>query len=89
MTAPDPDGQRYPNARRFEVLEPGRRWVVDPVSPPRLPLTITLAADGAGTRPGWSQGFETAAPCRALAPVCLPANEQNLDRLERVLAGGG
>lgn len=88
LTMVGPDGQRYPNASRFVVLEPGRRCVLDHVSPPRFTLTVTLAADGAGTRLGWTQCFETAELCHALAPVCVPANEQNLDRLEHVLAGG-
>lgn len=89
LTMVGPDGQRYPNANRFAALQPGQRWVVDHVCAPHFRLTVTLAADGTGTRLGWSQCFETAELCRALAPVCVGANEQNLDRLERVLADGG
>lgn len=51
-------------------------------------LTVTLEAEGGGTRVGWSQCFETAELRQALQAICIPANEQNLDRLARVLAAG-
>lgn len=86
FTMVGPDGQRYANESRFAELLPGRRLVIDHVSAPRFMLTVTLAPAGGGTQLGWQQCFETAELCRALAPVCVPANEQNLDRLARVLA---
>ena len=58
------------------------------VSPPRFVLTVTLAAEGGGTRIGWSQCFETVELRQALQAICIPANEQNLDRLARVRAAG-
>lgn len=83
-----PDGARYANESRFGALLPRQRIVVDHVSPPRFVLTVTLEAEGGGTRVGWSQCFETAELRQALQAICIPANEQNLDRLARVLAAG-
>jgi hypothetical protein len=40
-----------------------------------------------GTQLDWCQDFEDEMLCQQLAPVCVPANEQNLDRLEAELAG--
>lgn len=86
LTMVGPDGSRYPNESRFGPLQPQQRVVVEHVSPPRFVLTVTLAAEAGGTRVGWAQCFETAELCRALQALCVPANEQNLDRLAHVLA---
>lgn len=86
FTMVGPDGQRYANQSRFTELEPLRRVVIDHLSPPRFTLTVTLAPCGAGTHLTWSQRFETAELAEALAPVCVPANEQNLDRLARAVS---
>jgi uncharacterized protein YndB with AHSA1/START domain len=86
FTMVGPDGQRYANQSRFTALTPMQRLVIDHVSPPRFTLTVTFALAGAGTHLTWSQCFETPELAEALAPICVPANEQNLDRLARVLA---
>lgn len=87
LTMVGPDGTRYWNESRFAELVPARRVVVEHRSAPRFDLSVTLDAVDGGTRVGWSQCFETEALCRAVAPVCVPANEQNLDRLLRVVTG--
>ena len=52
-------------------------------------MTITLTADGARTRVGWRQVFDTAAEKQRIEHYVTPANEQNLDRLvAEVLRGG-
>lgn len=79
-----PDGTRYPNESVFEAVDPTR--VVIRHLAPAFRLTITLDAGAGGTRVGWRQVFDDAALCRQLAPMCIPANEQNLDRLEAELA---
>jgi uncharacterized protein YndB with AHSA1/START domain len=81
-----PDGARYPNEAVFEVVDPSR--VVIRHVAPDFRLTITLAEAGGGTQVGWRQVFDDAAVCRQVAPVCIPSNEQNLDRLEAELARG-
>lgn len=86
FTMVGPDGQRYPNESRFAQLEPARRVVIDHVNAPHFSLTVSLQAEGAGTRLDWAQRFETPALAEALRAICEPANEQNLDRLAAVLS---
>jgi len=86
FTMVGPDGQRYWNECRFDQLLPGRRAVIRHVNAPPFALTVTLSAEPGGTRVGWAQRFDTPELARALAGVCVPANEQNLDRLAALLA---
>jgi uncharacterized protein YndB with AHSA1/START domain len=88
FTMVGPDGARHANQSRFLTLEPARRLVVA-VNAPHFTLTVTLAAEGAGTRLHWAQRFASAALCAQLAGVCGPANEQNLDRLAAVCRSSG
>jgi uncharacterized protein YndB with AHSA1/START domain len=81
-----PNGADYPNESVFvEVVKP-ERIVIEHVSGPRFRLTITLAAEAGRTRLTWGQRFPTAAECDKIKSVAIPANEQNLDRLEARLA---
>ena len=82
-----PDGRDYPNESRFEALEPGARVCLRHVCAPHFTLDVRLQADGAGTRVHWAQTFDDPATARAVAAYAGPGNEQNLDRLTRVLAG--
>jgi uncharacterized protein YndB with AHSA1/START domain/GNAT superfamily N-acetyltransferase len=81
-----PDGRSYPNRNVFQALEPARRVVIRHDGPPYFTLTVLLAPADGGTRVQWEQVFDDAATAQAVAPVVVPANEQNLDRLARVLA---
>lgn len=85
-TMEGPDGTRYPNEAVFEATGP-ERIAIRHTCAPHFLLTVTLAARDGGTWLDWQQAFEDAATCRAVAAVCTPANEQNLDRLDAVLAG--
>jgi uncharacterized protein YndB with AHSA1/START domain len=77
-----PDGTNYPNENRFaEIVAPERIVVEHLGAPHHFELTITLAAQGAGTLVGWRQVFDTAAEKERVAPFVTLANEQNLDRL--------
>ncbi len=80
-----PHGGDYRNASVVEALVPGERIVIRHASPPRFTLTVTLAAEGAGTRLEWRQGFDSASECEAVRRFAVPANEENLDRLEAEL----
>lgn len=88
FTMVGPDGQRHANTSRFVVLEPPRRLVIE-VNAPHFTLTLELRPEGAGTRLLWRQRFETAELAAALGAVCIPATEQNLDRLGAVLGVAG
>ncbi|MBS1214226.1 MAG: polyketide cyclase, partial [Proteobacteria bacterium] len=57
------------------------RIVFEHLSGHHFLMTITFAAQGDSTLVGWRQVFDTAAECRRIAGVVVPANEQNLDRL--------
>jgi hypothetical protein len=49
---------------------------------------VTVAAHESGTAITWAQEFEDAAVAARITHIVEPANEQNLDRLLAVLAGG-
>lgn len=80
-----PDGTDHPNECRFtEVLEL-QRIVFEHRSEPRFEMTLTFTDHGERTALGWRQRFATAEDCRRIAPIAMPANEQNLDRLAALL----
>lgn len=81
-----PDGHSYPNESVFAVLEPNSKIVIEHVCAPLFTLTIQLSAVANGTRLSWEQVFADVATAQAVRHVVEPANEQNLDRLTRVLA---
>jgi uncharacterized protein YndB with AHSA1/START domain len=84
-----PDGSNYRNESVFvEVVEP-ELIVLDHVSAPRFRLEADFAEDEDGTQITFRQIFETAAICEQLKPIVVPANEQNMDRLEAELARMG
>lgn len=76
-----PDGVRYPNRARFQRIEADRQVVIEHVNAPLFELSITLEALSEGTLLHWRQAFDDAALAQTLAPIVVPANEQNLDRL--------
>lgn len=84
-----PDGKSYPNENVFLALEPGRKVVLRHDCAPYFTLTASLAPVGSGTQLTWEQVFDDAKVAQAVRHIVAPANEQNLDRLARVLAGAG
>lgn len=85
FTMHGPDGRDYPNRCVFAALEPGRRVEIAHVCAPLFTLTVTLQAVDGGTVLDWRQDFHDPAVTDALRAVCVPANEQNLDRLHAEL----
>jgi len=85
FTMHGPDGKDYPNHSRFEKIEP-MRIVVLHVNAPHFRLHMTLTDEAGGTRLHWRQVFEDPRVREQLAPICVPANEQNFDRLASELA---
>ena len=83
-----PNGTHHPNESVFLETEAPSRLVSHHVSAPRFVLTITLAAHERGTAITWTGVFEDAAVAARIRHIAEPANEQNLDRLEAVLAEG-
>lgn len=83
-----PDGTDYPNENVFLETSPDR-IVVRHVPAPQFTLTVTLAPAGSGTQLAWRQALDDRRVAERVAPIVLPANEQNLDRLEAELGGAG
>jgi uncharacterized protein YndB with AHSA1/START domain len=79
-------GKQYPNQNVFRVIEPESRVVIEHVSPPHFTLTVTLKAQDHGTLVTWAQEFDDVGTVAAIRHVVEPANEQNLDRWQAVLA---
>ena len=82
-----PDGKDYQNDSVFAQLEPGSKVVIEHVCAPFFTLTISLTPVAEGTRVDWEQVFADATTAQAVRSIVGSANEQNLDRMTRVLAG--
>ncbi len=87
FTMVGPDGTRYPNECVFRQIEADRRVVIAHTVQPLFELSLVLEPVPGGTRLAWTQVLEDDAVAQAMAHIIEPANEQNLDRLGRVLAG--
>lgn len=81
-----PDGNNYDNQWVFREVVPNERIDFDHVCPPIFRLIITLSDEAGKTRVHWHATFESAQVLAGIKPIIVPANEQNFDRLENVLA---
>lgn len=81
-----PDGTNYPNHSTFVDIVPLERIVYDHDVPPHFRMTMTLTEEGETTLLTWRMAFETVALCENLKSICIPANEENFDRLEAHLS---
>ena len=81
FTMHGPDGKHYPNENLFSEIVAPTKVVIQHVSEPKFRLTISLEPLAEGTRVFWVQEFESAEVARQIEHICVPANEQNLDRL--------
>ena len=84
-----PDGSRYPSHCRFPKLEQGAVWALQNMGKPDFTLELELQPEPSGCRLTWRQAFGSQAEFEAMLPVVVPANEQNLDRLQAELERGG
>ncbi len=87
FTMHGPDGSNHWNESVFESIEQDSKIVIRHVVQPLFTLTVSLEPDGTGTRLTWTQVFDDAEIAQRVARIVGPANEQNLDRLTRVLRG--
>ena len=83
-----PNGASYPNENVFREIEPDTRIVIEHVVKPWYRLTVTLAPRGNETHLAWVQEFESPGFAAKMRRLSKPANEQNLDRLQSLLASG-
>jgi uncharacterized protein YndB with AHSA1/START domain len=79
-----PDGKDYPNHVVFRAIERPSRIVLEHVAP-HFSLEMLFTREAERTRITWHQRFPTPEMREEFAPVCVPSNEQNLDRLEAEL----
>ena len=83
-----PNGANYPNETVLREITPGTRLVLEHVVKPWYLLTVTLSPRDGGTHLSWVQEFENPEVADKMRALSATANEQVLDRLEAVLAGG-
>jgi uncharacterized protein YndB with AHSA1/START domain len=83
-----PNGTSYPNESVFVELVRPERIVFDHVVAPHFRMTATLTARGKQTELVWRMRFETAEVYRSLQALIAKANEENFDRLGRLLFEG-
>jgi uncharacterized protein YndB with AHSA1/START domain len=81
-----PNGANYPNESVFREIERDTRIVIEHVVQPWFRLTVTLSARGEKTHLTWVQEFESPEFAAKMRRLVETANEQNLDRLQSVLA---
>jgi uncharacterized protein YndB with AHSA1/START domain len=82
-----PKGTNHQNESVFVELKAPSKIVIHHVSLPRYLLTVTLNTHEAGTEITWNHEFEDSAAAARIRHIVEPANEQNLDRLQSLLAG--
>ena len=82
-----PDGTDHPNANVFKTVQPPHLVEIEHLDGEHhFVLRISFTAQGSRTLVGWQQTFDTARHKQAIAKWVEPANEQNLDRLQREIA---
>jgi uncharacterized protein YndB with AHSA1/START domain len=86
FTLHGPDGKNDENNWIFREIVGGERIDLDHISAPLFRMLITLADAAGGTRVTWRMTFESAEVLAGIRHIIAPANEQNFDRLETVLA---
>ncbi len=77
-----PNGTCYPNEGVFAEIDPPRKVVIQHMSEPKFRLTIVLIPSAKGTLVSWEQMFENAEVAGRVEHIVVPANEQNLERME-------
>ena len=82
-----PTGANYANESVFREIQPQKKIVIEHVVKPWYRLTVTLTARGDHTHVAWDQEFENSDVAAKMRPLSETANEQNLDRLQSLLAG--
>ncbi|KZE78605.1 polyketide cyclase [Paenibacillus elgii] len=85
LTMHGPNGTDYPNHNVFVEIVPFERIVIDHLSGHEFRLTGTFENLEGRTKVTFRQLFKLTEEFEQVKTFCLEANEQNLDRLGRVL----
>lgn len=75
------DGLDYPNESEFVEIISNEKAVIRHICEPFFTLTIQIEETEDGSKVSWIQEFDSEEVAEKVAPVVIPANEQNLDRL--------
>lgn len=86
FTMHGPNGVDYPNHSVFVEIVPLERVVLDHLSSPEFRITATFDDLDGRTRVTFRQTFKVAKVFEQIKSYCVEGNEQNLDRLGKVLA---
>jgi len=87
LTMVAPDGAEFHNLSRFLAVEAPARVVFQHEEPVhRFQMTMTFAAEGAGTQLTWRMRFAAPDEFARVRDFIAAANEQNFDRLAALLA---
>ncbi len=79
-----PDGTRYPNVSKW--LEITNDYIaLEHVNAPHFFMRADFEDLGNSTKITWTGTFDTPEIFETLKPIIIPANEENLDRLEACL----
>lgn len=81
-----PDGADYPNQSIFIEIVPLERVVIDHLSGHEFRITAIFEDFDGRTRVTFRQLFKKKEEFEQAKPYCIQGNEQNLDRLGKVLA---
>lgn len=82
-----PDGTDYPMVNEFVEVVPPERIVLRHIQEGHgFRLTIALADEAGRTRLDWRMRFDSAAEAERVREIVAAANEENLDRLQALLA---
>ncbi|MBN8706424.1 MAG: SRPBCC domain-containing protein [Bacteroidetes bacterium] len=82
-----PDGTNYQNASKFIEIVPEKLVILEHVVKPWFRLTVTFAASGENTLLTWNQEFDSPETINPMRSFIETANEQNLNRLEKLVLG--
>jgi len=88
FTMHGPDGTDYPNESEFLEIVPDALVRIRHVNQPHFDLRISLEPCATGTRVSWLGVFENREFAESRRQFLEGANEQNLDRLARVVGAG-
>lgn len=81
-----PDGKDYQNHSVFVEIIPQERIVFDHISLPKFRVTATFEQQAEKTKVTFRMHFESKVDVEKLKALIVPANEQNFDRLEALIA---
>ncbi|NEN84881.1 SRPBCC family protein [Paenibacillus elgii] len=85
LTMHGPDGTDYPNHNVFVEIVPFERIVIDHLSGHEFRLTGTFENLEGRTKVTFRQLFKLTEEFEQVKTFCMEANEQNLDRLGKLL----